>query len=471
MDFSEYRMLDGVALGQLIESGAISARQAAETAIKAIERLNPIFNAVVITDFERAVSAIDETARGPLAGVPFLLKDVNLYSDFLPTRFASRYFRDARPRPDSTMVRRWRDAGLTILGKTNTPEFAAEFVTEPGFYGRTLNPWNRSVTVGGSSGGAAAAVASGMVPVAHATDLGGSIRIPAACCGIFGFKPTSGLNPVGPYFEKLSSGLNSDHVLSWSVRDSAASLDVTAEHGPDGPGSSWLGNLSHPTGALRIGMAVSDASGTVAGANQVEAVERTARALERLGHVIVDYRFPEQATVGGWFDHLWVPDILDLIEDHARQTGRDPQSDALEPLTWEALARIRAAGPEGIAFAKSMMAITAAAYLDSMAGIDLLLTPALARDPAPLGQLSYIDSGCDYDRWNDNGYAFAPYSILANISGQPSAACPVMIAGNGLPIAIQIAGRPGQDMLVLQVSRQLEEFFGWQSHRNRIPEY
>ena len=140
MEFAEYRKLDGVALGQLIASGAISARQAAGAAIEAIERLNPIFNAVVMTDFARAVAAIDETAKGPLTGVPFLLKDVNLYSDFLPTRFASRYFRDARPKPDSTMVRRWRDAGLTILGKTNTPEFAAEFVTEPSFYGKTLNP-------------------------------------------------------------------------------------------------------------------------------------------------------------------------------------------------------------------------------------------------------------------------------------------------------------------------------------------
>ena len=218
---------DGLALAARIARKDLSVREAVDVAISEIERLNPLLNAVVAERFDAARAEADQMDRarperpGPLWGVPFLLKDVNLYSSFLPTRFASRFFAEAHPKGDSTLVRRWRDGGLVILGTSNTPEFAGDFTTEPLAYGPCRNPWNPEVTVGGSSGGAAAAVASGMVPLAHGTDLGGSIRIPAACCGVFGFKPSVGLNPLGPWWEEIAGGLDSDHVLTRSVRDSA----------------------------------------------------------------------------------------------------------------------------------------------------------------------------------------------------------------------------------------------------------
>ena len=193
----EYAKLDAVALAVAIKRGEVTCSEVIEAAISAIELLNPQLNAVVIENFQNArQAAASNIADGALAGAPFLLKDVNVFTHDMPTTFSCRFFRDARPRADSEIVRRWRNAGLIVTGKTNTPEFAEDFVCEPTFRGAALNPWNLAVTTGGSSGGAGAAVASGMVPLAHGTDLGGSIRIPAACCGVYGLKPTTGLNPV-----------------------------------------------------------------------------------------------------------------------------------------------------------------------------------------------------------------------------------------------------------------------------------
>jgi len=228
LDLDGYARIDAVARAARVRSDEVSAREVAELAVSVMERLNPQLNAVVLADVERALAAAAQVDRSaPLAGVPFLVKDVDVFVAEWPTTFSSRYFADAAPRSDSEIVRRWRDAGLVLLGKTNTPEFAGEFVTEPALRDATLNPWNPAVTVGGSSGGAAAAVASGMVPAAHGTDVGGSIRVPAACCGLFGLKPTRGLNPIGPHYPELGAGLDCEHVLTRTVRDSAAFLDAT----------------------------------------------------------------------------------------------------------------------------------------------------------------------------------------------------------------------------------------------------
>ena len=220
MNFEDYADQDAVGLARLIRTKAVSAREVTEAAIEAADHLNPKLNALVMTNFDNAREQVKkDLPDSPVSGAPFYLKDVNQFTSDMPTTFSSRFFEGAPPREDSELVSRWRNAGLVILGKTNTPEFAEDFVCEPTFRGVTRNPWNPDVTTGGSSGGAGAAVASGMVPLAHGTDLGGSIRIPAACCGVFGLKPTTGLNPMGPYFMEFSNGFNSDHVLTRSVRD------------------------------------------------------------------------------------------------------------------------------------------------------------------------------------------------------------------------------------------------------------
>ena len=220
MNFADYADLDAIAVSAAIKKGDLSAVDVIDKAIAISERLNPRLNAVVMTNHDNARETVrHQLPDSPIAGTPFLLKDVNQFTHDMPTTFSCRFFNGASPKPDSELVARWRRAGLVFLGKTNTPEFAEDFVCEPTFRGVTLNPWDTALTTGGSSGGAAAAVASGMVPLAHGTDLGGSIRIPSACCGIFGLKPTTGLNSVAPYYMELSNGFNSDHVLTRSVRD------------------------------------------------------------------------------------------------------------------------------------------------------------------------------------------------------------------------------------------------------------
>jgi amidase len=452
----DYSARDGIALAELIVRREVSAAEVVEAAIAEIERLNPRFNAVILKTFEAARAAGSaEGAKSRLIGVPFLLKDVNLYDREMPTRFASRYFRDARPRADSEMVARWRHAGLRILGKTNTPEFAGEFITEPVAYGPALNPWNTGRTVGGSSGGAGAAVASGMVPIAHGTDLGGSIRIPAACCGVFGFKPTARLNPLGPFFDEIAGGLDSDHVLTRTVRDSAAALDITA----NGPGG-FLDGLARPPRHLRIGMTAISPEGVEAGPNQRAATERAAALLADLGHVVVDYRYPDEAAVGPWFDPLWMIDVHHLVAEHAAEIGRLPGPDELEPLSHaalEAIGRMSAADYFAARMAKQR---AATALHRSMDRLDIVLTPSLASDPVPVGALAFTKFA-DLAAWGTAGYAFAPFSAPANIAGQPSASLPAAPSPAGLPVGIQVTGKPGADALVLRLCRQIEEAMPW----------
>ena len=464
---------DGLALAALIAQRQCSVRETVDAAIARIELLNPRLNAVIAERFDAArdEAAVMDKYRpedaGPLWGVPLLLKDVNLFSDDLPTRFASSFFADARPGGDSTMVRRWRRAGLVILGSTNTPEFAGDFTTEPLAYGPTRNPWDNDLTVGGSSGGAAAAVAAGMVPIAHGTDLGGSIRIPAACCGVFGFKPSVGLNPLGPHWEEIAGGLDADHVLARSVRDSAAALDITA--GPDTgtrlgrelPPGGFLAGLKNAVSSLRIGMTVADALGRRAGAAQVEAVERAALLLEGLGHQVVPYRYPLEAQGGPWFDDLWTVDLLHLVRERAAQLGRDPKEDELEPMTWAFLGRAERLSALDHLRARLAMVKAAQAIGRSMEQLDIVLSPALSEDPPRVGELTFDANGRDLERWTAKGYGFAPYAVPANLAGQPAASCPVMISDRGLPLSIQIAARPGQDLLVLRLAAELEEVTEW----------
>jgi len=327
---------------------ALHPTEITEAAIAAIEALNPTLNALVLEDFERARArsrSLDPDA--PLAGVPFLIKDVDVHTEEWPTTNSSRFFADAKPRADSEMVRRWRRAGTVFLGKTNTPEFADDFVTEPEFRGVTRNPWDLGRTVGGSSGGAAAAVACGMVPVAHGSDVGGSIRVPSACCGLFGLKPSRGLNPAGPHTSELGGNLNCEHVLSRSVRDSAAFLDATA--GPElgapyrvlRPVSSYLAALAEPLRPLSVVVIDRRLDGTRVEPEIEARLADAAALLEALGHSVVPGQFPEaaaRAAAGHGWSALWLMDIAYAIEERAAELGRPPGLGEIEAFPRHALA-------------------------------------------------------------------------------------------------------------------------------------
>ncbi len=472
MNLNEYAGLDAVSLSAAIKCGDVSASEVTEAAIGLIEKLNPSLNAVVMTNFDNARRrAAEDLPDTPVSGAPFLLKDVNQFSHDMPTTFSCRFFADAKPKPDSALVARWRAAGLVILGKTNTPEFAEDFVCEPTFRGVTLNPWNADLTTGGSSGGAGAAVASGIVPLAHATDLGGSIRIPAACCGVFGLKPTTGLNPVGPYYPEIASGFNSDHVLSRTVRDSAAALDATS--GPLSgtryhitPGvDSFLAALEAAPAGLNIGVCTRTPFGHEVGPAQVKAVEMVAEALSGMGHVLCEYAYPDDLELGEWMETLWVMDVAFELEQHIKETGREPRDDELEALT--RFIRRHVAGLSAMDHYRARQNAHEAGLklMHSMRDLDLVLTPALGSDPIPVGAMDSRTENFNFETWQETGHAFAPFAYICNITGQPAASLPVQLEARGHPCAVQLAGHHRKDHVVLQVAAQLEQEFNWHTYR------
>jgi amidase len=469
MNLKEYASLDAVALSSLVRSGDVSAVEVTEAAIAAIETLDPTLNALVLTDFDLARDHARQVRRdAPLAGVPFLIKDIGVYTEQWPTTLSSRFFADAAPRPDSEIVRRWRAAGTVFLGKTNLPEFADDFVTEPAFRGATLNPWNLSVTVGGSSGGAAAAVASGMVPVAHGSDVGGSIRVPAACCGLFGLKPSRGLNPVGPYFAEVGAGLNCEHVLSRTVRDSAAFLDATA--GPEAGAPyrvlrsvpSYLDALERPASRLRVACIDQTIDGTPVAPEVGAKLAATAKLLADLGHEVESSKFPAGAHVtGDGWSALWIMDIAMAIHDRAVELGRPPEPQEIEQLGRYGLERMTSMS------AIDYMAVRRIAHQVTLAmarrfeGFDIVMTPTTATLPPKLGSIQSNGPDFSYDQWAKAAYAFAPFSEIFNVTGQPAASLPLFQSENGMPIGIQIAGRQDEDHVVLQLAADLERVTGW----------
>ncbi|MEM7171527.1 MAG: amidase [Pseudomonadota bacterium] len=466
-----YARLDAIDIATEIRAGRASWQEVAEVALHVIDALNPKLNAMIMDDRDRAMKAgPDGDGASSLHGAPFLLKDVNQTTAHMPTTYSCAFFADAKPSEDSTLVRRWRDAGLIILGKANTPEFAEDFVTEPTFRGATLNPWNIDRTVGGSSGGAGSAVAAGLVPFAHGTDLGGSIRIPAACCGVFGLKPSAGLMPNGPALEHIALGLNSDHVLSRSVRDSAAALDAGC--GPE-PGQrypvrprvpSYLTALDQPPSSLAIGLALEPPGAGAVDDEMAAAAERLARLLEGLGHRVQSLTLPKIVPDGDWYELLWIFDIATEMRAQTRALGCAPRPEELEAFTRHALTRAANCTGQELYDAQRALHANAVALDRAQEPFDLLITPALGSDPVPLGSIDARSLDFDYWTWAAKGYGFAPFSIPFNITGQPAASLPVETSKAGLPLAVQIAAAKGDDHLLLALAHQIEAKTGWRDN-------
>jgi len=476
MKMLDYAAQDAVGLAALVRAGEVTPLEVTDAAIAAVEALNPALNATVLKDYERARTAARSMRRDlPLAGVPFLVKDIGVFVAGWPTTMSSRFYQDAAPRADSEIAKRWRDAGTIFLGKTNTPEFADEFVTEPAFRGVTRNPWDLERTVGGSSGGAAAAVASGMVPVASASDVGGSIRVPSACCGLFGLKPSRGLNPVGPHYEQPGAGLNCEHVLARSVRDSAAFLDATA--GPD-PGAwyrvakpvpSYFGALSQPRGRLRVAM-VAESPGDAPVDPEIAArLQDAARLLADLGHEITPSAFPREvheAVSGEGWTPLWMADTAMAIRDRSEELGRPPGAHDIERLSDHIRDRIDALSALDYLAVKRLAHRVNLAMLNAFADFDLVMTPSTATLPPPVGSIAANAPDFNFERWGALSYAFAPFSEIFNVTGQPAASLPLFQSATGLPIGIQVVGKQDQDHVVLQLAFDLERVTGW---RDRHP--
>ncbi len=475
MNFEEYASHDGLGLAALVREGEVAPEEPLEAAIARIEEIDPELNAVVHKAYERARAVVAAgLPDGPFRGVPFLLKDLAVFHEGMPTAFGSRLFADFTPDHDSTLVARQRAAGLAILGKTNTPEFGLCAATEPRLYGACRNPWDRSRSPGGSSGGAAVAVATGMAPLVHATDAGGSIRIPAANCGLFGLKPTRGRTPQGPDLGEGLCGMSTGHCVSRSVRDSAALLDATHGPAPGDPyaapaaGGAFLDQVGVAPGVLKIALATETFDGRAIHPECVAAAEAAARLCEELGHRVEAARpdIDVPAMRDAWrvvaAANLWA-----TVTARCRALGREPRADDVEPITWLWAREGQLLGAADLyAAIQGMHRIgrTLGAFFERY---DVLLTSTMASPPLPLG---FMDTtGDDLDDYIDRQLLDEiPFTPLFNESGGAAMSVPLHWTGDGLPIGVHFGADLGGEALLLRLAGQLEEARPW-SHR-RPPE-
>ena len=472
----QLRGLDGLAQAELVAQRELTQRELVRAAIDRIEAYDGALNAVVIRHYEQALAeaSADDAGggadRGPLHGVPFLLKDLGPGAAGIEATLGSAFMAGHTPAAGSELVDRFRRAGLRILGKANTAEFGVLPTTEPRHHGPTRNPWDRTRSAGGSSGGSAAAVAAGLVPVAHANDAGGSIRIPAAACGVFGLKPTRARTPLGPSVGDLMNGLASEHVVTRSVRDSAAVLDAVAGPAvgdpywaPPGPDSYLRATLRDPARPLRIAVSTAPAVGPV-DPECVEAVERTARLCADLGHEVV----PETLPVGFAdlvepFLTVWAAGVSSAVSAAGAMRGRPPVADLFEDLTWHLYQRGRAISAADYLLAVIRLQQAARQLGAFQQGYDALLTPATAWVAPELGSFAQGSP----DQQMHRAVEFVHESPLANLTGQPAMSVPLQWTRTGLPVGVQFTGRFGDEAGLLALAAQLERAQPW---THRLPE-
>jgi amidase len=463
--------LDALGQANLVRRKEISPRELVQAAIARIERVNPVLNAVITPMYELALAAADEpVGQGPFAGVPFLLKDI--VAEYAGVRLAegSALLKDHVSTHDSELVARHRRAGLIVVGKTNAPEFGILPTTEPRLFGPSRNPWDTTRTTGGSSGGSAAAVAGRIVPMAHANDGGGSIRIPASCCGVFGLKPTRGRTPLGPRYGELMAGLVAEHAVTLSVRDSAALLDATA--GPDLGDPYWAPPAARPflqevgasPGRLRIAVSTTAANGVPVDADCVAAVRDAADLCASLGHDIVD----GSPTLDGdlltdAFIAVWSASVAWTLQDWSRRTGRQASQDDVEPLTWALVESGRARSAPNYMLAVQDLQLVARQVARFFVDHDVWLTPTVAEPPPPLGSFDATPDNPAFGMFR--AAAFVPFTPICNITGQPAMSVPLWWNAAGLPIGVHFVGRFGDEATLFRLAAQLEAARPWAQRR------
>ena len=471
----ELALLDGFGVADLVRSGQVSAVEVTEAAIERIEALNPALNAVITPMYEQgraAASGLDTSAA--LAGVPFLVKDLIAEIEGVPFSEGSRFVHGAVSPYTSELAHRWRRAGLVILGKTNTPEFGMVPTCEPLLHGPTRNPWDLDRSTSGSSGGSAAAVASGMVPMAHGNDLGGSLRYPASACGLFGLKPTRARNPLGPEYGDAAGGWGAEHALTRTVRDSAALLDAT--HGPDlgdpypapVPARPFAAEVGADPGRLRIGFTARTPEGVVPHPDCAAALDDAARLCESLGHELIEADLPGLTPeVGASIGTIFFAATAWIVQYWADRLGRAPGADDLEPLTrayWDLGRDVPAAAYLQAQERCQRFARGVARFLT---GFDVWLTPTLSAPPERIGAIT--SNAKDPMRALEVGAKTVAYAgVVANITGNPAMSVPLFWNADGLPIGVHFLGRFGDEATLFRLAGQLETARPWAHRRPAV---
>jgi len=472
---SELLQRSALELAGLIRSGALSARELVQASLDRIDALQPHINAFTHIAHESALSdaaAIGSGDERPFAGVPIAIKDNRAVAG-MPLAMCSDLFGELVVGHDSFLVRRLREAGFVIVGKTALPEMGILPTTESRRNGPTRNPWNLERTPGGSSGGSAAAVAAGMVPIAHGNDGGGSIRIPAACCGLAGLKPARGRVSVGP--ESGDSFLVCDGVLTRDVADSAAVLDLLAGYEPGD--ATWAPAPERPfseaaadePGRLRIGLALNL---PLEGAELDPACETAARdaaaLLETLGHEVSEVEPPWSGMdLLPVFTNAFGPQISLVTLIGGQLAGREPQASDVEALTWAMWEHARELDALTALAATMQLQSVARAVVASMTGFDAVITPTLAEPPVPIGEIH----GRGPDPWAsyERSARFTPYTAILNVTGQPAISLPLYHGEDGLPTAVQLIGSPAREDVLLGLATQLQAALPWADRRPSLP--
>lgn len=470
MDFSEYGAVDALGLAALIAARKVSPREVMDAAIARAQGVNPKINAIVFADYDGGRDAVRSKARkGMFAGVPMLLKDMRANVVGWPTRSGSRYVPAIPATFESTIVTRFKAAGLIPIGKTNVPEFGILPTTESKLYGAARNPWNLAHSTGGSSGGSAAAVAAGIVPIAHATDGGGSIRIPASACGLVGLKSTRGRITQGPEAADATSGLSMDGVVTKSVRDTAAALDAVCgiDYGDPyfapPPEGSYLEGIKRKGKRLRIAVSTRMMNGVAHDPQVTAAVKNTAKLCESLGHHVEETDPPIDAgALIGAFSTIWAANVAYSLTLLQQQTGIAPSLDVVEGLTMGLyeLGRHVTAVQQTMARQTMMRAgRQIAAWHETY---DVWLTATLGRAPMKLGTIDIDET--DLQKGFAPNFGYVPFTSMQNATGTPGINLPLNWSAEGLPLGVQFTARAGGEMTLLKLAAELEKAAPW-AHR------
>jgi amidase len=473
MNREEYESLDGLGLAKQLEEKKTTPEALMRVAIDLAKERAPAMNALVYERFDESLEVAKTwKQKGVFGGIPFLLKDSGVASTRFPSSLGSMLLNDTSYKQNATLTNRFEDAGLITFARTTVPEFCMAPTTEAARNGApTRNPWDLTRSTGGSSGGAAAAVAARIVPVAHGSDGGGSIRIPAACCGVYGLKASRGRVPMGPFRGEGWGGLATDGVLSMSVRDTAAAMDAISGYEVGAPYAappqlgSYLDALDVPVRPLRIAVWRDAWNGIPVSAESLQSLEHTAALLRELGHEVVDTKPAEIDYDAFVLAHaaILAGNIVLSVDTRLGFTGKTLQHGDLEPVMMDGYEKgKKTPAAEYIAGVNRFHAIGRAmeAYMEDF---DLLLTPSLTQLPVKLGYLSMQEGSFIELRKKVSRYA--TFMAVFNASGQPAASLPLWATPEGVPVATQLVGRFGREDLVLQVSAQLERLDPWAGRR------
>ena len=460
--FKDYDNYDALGLAELVRNGDVSATELLEEAISRTEQINPEINAVVQFHYDEAHKAIEKgLPSGPFTGVPFLLKDLNILLEGTITSMGSRLFKDYRATFNSTLTERYIKSGLVIFGKTNSPEFGALPVSEPLLFGPTRNPWNLNRTPGGSSGGAAAAVAAGILPMANASDGGGSIRIPASCTGLVGYKPTRGRTAMGPVIGEGWGGQSISHVVSRTVRDSAAMLDASTGPEPGDPyapplfNGKFLDEVDKVPTKLKVAL-LPEKIGSGAYSLEVrKALEESAELLTQLGHEVIEATSEVDGLALQYASGALLGANLALkVTEQLAILGRELEENDLEPATLNLIKYGKSLNAEACAKASQINHVSGRIMGRFHEKYDAILSPTMASLPVPIGEFLDGDVGAKLGE-------FMGDTSLFNQTGQPSISLPLAWSDDGLPIGIMFSAAFGNDALLFQIAGQLEQAKPW----------